>query len=269
MKRLQMLMPSVLVIAISGLCLLSALTVGAQTNSQISGLANSPDCLPPSTRISANLDGVKAGEKVGFEITSEYFEKLQGEFIWEVSVGTILSGQRSNRIVVLTPADSILKEDGTRYPISTPGYSGSYFTFPPSVPLHVTAISVSNAGCADVSLKETVRIGQKSFSAVNKPANVSELNIENLVLKVGCKGIKQTSLVGISVLASDAENDVILYKYKISSGKIIGVGAKVEWDLSGVESGTYSVTAFVDDGCGMCGKSITKTVTIVECDRDY
>ncbi len=60
-------------------------------------------------------------------------------------------------------------------------------------------------------------------------------------------------------------NDVLTYNYWISGGKIIGQGANVVWDLSDVKPGTYTVKAGVDDGCGVCGKTITKTVTVKEC----
>ena len=39
-------------------------------------------------------------------------------------------------------------------------------------------------------------------------------------------------------------------------------GSRVLWDLDGAYPGTYTITAGVDDGCGICGKTITKSVTI-------
>lgn len=57
----------------------------------------------------------------------------------------------------------------------------------------------------------------------------------------------------------------MIYDYKVSGGKIIGQGANVVWDLSGVKPGTYTITAAVDDGCGLCGKSIIRTVVVKEC----
>jgi PKD repeat protein len=40
----------------------------------------------------------------------------------------------------------------------------------------------------------------------------------------------------------------------------------VTWDLSGVNTGTYTVTVAVDDGCGVCSETKTETVEVVECD---
>ncbi len=62
--------------------------------------------------------------------------------------------------------------------------------------------------------------------------------------------------------AGDPENDVLTYNYTVSGGTIIGQGAKVVWDLTGVEAGTYTITAGVDDGCGVCGTTKTETVVI-------
>lgn len=55
------------------------------------------------------------------------------------------------------------------------------------------------------------------------------------------------------------------YLYTVSGGKIIGKGSKVQWDLTGVKAGSYTIMATIDDGCGFCGKSVTKTVIVKEC----
>jgi hypothetical protein len=47
-----------------------------------------------------------------------------------------------------------------------------------------------------------------------------------------------------------------------TAGKIIGEGSKVIWNLNGVQPGSYTITAGVDDGCGICGQTVTKEVTI-------
>lgn len=56
--------------------------------------------------------------------------------------------------------------------------------------------------------------------------------------------------------------DTVVYDYQISAGRIIGYGSKIIWDLSNAKAGTYTITARVDGGCGFCGKSMTKTITI-------
>lgn len=68
--------------------------------------------------------------------------------------------------------------------------------------------------------------------------------------------------ISVKTIAADPENDVLSYIYTVSGGKIIGKGAEVIWDLATASSGTYTINAAVDDGCGICGKTVTKTVII-------
>ena len=77
--------------------------------------------------------------------------------------------------------------------------------------------------------------------------------------------IANNSIIKVYVLAHDPENDTLTYSYTVSGGNIIGKNANVQWDLSGVKAGTYTITAAVDDGCGFCGKTITKKVVVKEC----
>jgi hypothetical protein len=72
-------------------------------------------------------------------------------------------------------------------------------------------------------------------------------------------------LIEISTEATNPDNSVLIFEYQVSSGKIIGQGAKVIWDLSGVKPGTYTITAGVDNGCGICGTTKTMEVKVVEC----
>ena len=39
----------------------------------------------------------------------------------------------------------------------------------------------------------------------------------------------------------------------------------MDWDLTGVAPGTYTITTAVNDGCGICGKTDTRTITVEEC----
>ena len=42
----------------------------------------------------------------------------------------------------------------------------------------------------------------------------------------------------------------------------MGAGSKVVWDLSSVRAGTYTITVGVDDGIGVIGKTVSKTVIV-------
>jgi hypothetical protein len=92
----------------------------------------------------------------------------------------------------------------------------------------------------------------------NLPPNVVDLSVSEREIPL----LRFNKQVKVSTKATDAENDVLTYNYTVSGGKIIGRGANVIWDLQGLEPGTYSITASVDDGCGVCGNTISKTVTI-------
>ena len=73
-------------------------------------------------------------------------------------------------------------------------------------------------------------------------------------------------MVNATTTATDPENDVLTYEYTVSGGRIVGQGANVNWDLSGVRAGTYTITSGVNDGCGICGQTKTETITVAECD---
>jgi hypothetical protein len=89
-------------------------------------------------------------------------------------------------------------------------------------------------------------------------ANVTNLELSESEIPF----LPREKKIQVSTTAVDPENDVLTYHYTVSAGKIIGSGPKVIWDLSGLMMGTYSITAGVDDGCGICGNTMTKTVTI-------
>jgi hypothetical protein len=107
----------------------------------------------------------------------------------------------------------------------------------------------------------------------NHPADVTNLGLSASTIALPCAaGFKSTSggcndstTINVTTTAVDPDNDVLTYNYTVSGGRIVGTGANVQWDLSGVGKGTYTITAGVDDGCGICGKTMTQSVSIVEC----
>lgn len=109
----------------------------------------------------------------------------------------------------------------------------------------------------------------------NKPANVTALTLSTDELTLPCEPgsppregviVSPSMVIDVATTAEDVENDVLKYSYTVSGGRIIGVGANVKWDLSGVAPGTYTITAAVNDGCGICGKIETRTVTVIACE---
>lgn len=131
----------------------------------------------------------------------------------------------------------------------------------------------------EYDLTKGILSGEKSYSKVieseyiciliNQPANVTELNLGTTEVNLNCSEKDKNCLtrnlqITISTTAIDPENDILVYNYTVSGGSIVGTGANVFWDLSGVKAGTYTIIAAVDDGCGYCGKAKTQTVTIKE-----
>jgi hypothetical protein len=109
---------------------------------------------------------------------------------------------------------------------------------------------------------------RRTSEVENKPANVTALNLEKDVVYSPCFSESNATCTGdeakilITTSAEDKENDVVTYAYTVGAGKIVGQGVNVIWDLSGVPTGDYTITAGVNDGCGVCGTTLTKTVTV-------
>ncbi|MBK7394447.1 MAG: hypothetical protein IPI64_14335 [Chloracidobacterium sp.] len=107
----------------------------------------------------------------------------------------------------------------------------------------------------------------------NKVANVNSVTLSDSVISLPCKpGFRSRSgacndskTISVQTSASDPENDPLVYNYTVSGGRIVGTGANVQWDLSGAQPGTYTITTGVDDGCGVCGKTDMRTVKVEEC----
>jgi hypothetical protein len=91
----------------------------------------------------------------------------------------------------------------------------------------------------------------------NGPANVTDLSLSHDRVTG-----TTASRIDIVTTAVDPENDVLLYSYTVTGGRIIGGGANVKWDLTGVRPGTYTVIVGVDDGAGIVGKTFTRTVVV-------
>ena len=119
------------------------------------------------------------------------------------------------------------------------------------------------------------RRNERQAEIVNKPANVTAVSLSDTEIKGGCQPgfqpregqtCNESTSITVTTTAVDPENDVLTYNYTVSGGRIVGTGASVTWDLSGVAPGTYTITAGVDDGCGLCGQTQTQTITVAECD---
>jgi hypothetical protein len=119
------------------------------------------------------------------------------------------------------------------------------------------------------------RRDKRQAEIINVPANVTNLTLGQTTVTLPCaagfqprEGTTCSDVMSVSIAttAVDVENDVLTYNYTVSGGRVVGQGANVSWDLTGVRPGTYTITAGVDDGCGVCGQTQTRTITVTECD---
>jgi hypothetical protein len=109
---------------------------------------------------------------------------------------------------------------------------------------------------------------------LNQPANVEAVSLSTREIVLPCapnqkprsgESCPDVKSISVGTRAVDAENDVLTYNYTVSGGRIVGQGANVTWDVSGLRPGTYTITAGVDDGCGICGKTVTETIVVRDC----
>ena len=109
---------------------------------------------------------------------------------------------------------------------------------------------------------------------INPPANVTALALGQDTVTLPCPTgsrpaegttCNDNQSVTVATTAVDPDNDPLTYQYTVSGGRIVGQGANVSWDTSGLKPGTYTITSAVDDGCGFCGQTQTKTITVRDC----
>lgn len=112
---------------------------------------------------------------------------------------------------------------------------------------------------------------QRKYLLNREIADVKDLVIDKNELQKSCEAkekdetfTKYAQIVRVSTKENNPNRDHLTFNYTVSGGKIIGQGSEVLWDLSGVKAGDNTITAAIDDGCGFCGRTKTKTVTVKE-----
>lgn len=114
------------------------------------------------------------------------------------------------------------------------------------------------------------KLEERTGEIVCHSANVENLILSTTELTAACEtdfAKNENCAVGamnilVLTTAVDGDNDPLTYQYTVSGGKIVGEGARVSWDVSGLKPGSYTITAAVDDGCGFCGMTRTETLTV-------
>lgn len=134
------------------------------------------------------------------------------------------------------------------------------------------ASTESAASGSDGPMQRDCKPCKRPNGSLNHSPNVTDLVLDKTELRLNSVPsdlVLQNAdrspdlMINVATNADDAENDVLDYYYVVSGGRIVGSGSNVQWDLNGVPPGTYTITARVDDSCGVCGKTITKGVMII------
>lgn len=126
----------------------------------------------------------------------------------------------------------------------------------------------------DSSDEDSDESEDETFSC-SLPASVVDLQLSQKEIILFCqatdKSCSSNKIINIAVVAVEPDEH-IKYVYSITAGKIIGEGANVKWDLSGVKPGTYLITSgisqpsvFGEDDWAVLGTTQTRTVTVREC----
>jgi len=195
---------------------------------------------------------VRKGRVFDVSATHPFSSREGVTYKWTVSNGQIISGQGTSKIEV--------KASGGK----TPGFLNARGFV--SIKLRAERIT-SGKTCA-LEVEDDVMIG---ISEYNGFAEVRGLLVDEEVLVHPCppgyapleaRRISEDMIIGVSITADDPENDVLSYRYVVTGGKVIGNGSNISWDLSNVAAGTYSISIGVDDGYGIRGQTLTKTITV-------
>jgi len=252
------------------------------------GGTSSGGAVCPRFEVRSSMDRIERGGTVEFYIVSDNPDILHGKFEWHVNRGVVVSGQGTVRIKVedefppVPPAPAKPAAGADSDPQLPPGFIRSeipmsLITSGESVGLRsihatVTVRSDSRHFSSCIGQSKWVRIGREEV--VNHPANVTGLTLDQTKLVAPCRPgtrpregveVSKSMMLNVSTTAFDAENDVVAYDYTASGGRVVGTGSNVQWDLTGVDPGSYTITVGVDDGCGICGKTWTEQITVVEC----
>jgi hypothetical protein len=147
-------------------------------------------------------------------------------------------------VVTLTVGASDPDGDSLQYnykaDMGTISGSGSKVTWKAPNTVGVFSIYISVSDGIYESYKKVINIRVEP-SGDNHPPSITGITSDP------SGSVPAGSVVQISVIATDPENDPLTYKYDVTGGTISGVGAVVSWNAP-TEPGTYTIIATVNDG---------------------
>jgi hypothetical protein len=202
-----------------------------------------------------------------FVIVSDDPQFLKRKFEWTTSLGEIVDGQGTPRIRVRAEKNSANAANFTLLEVTAKiADQPDCDCKPQSVGIYLVPVS------GPFPFFASVHKGRKT-DIVNKFADVVDLSLSHSTVVLSCQPgyrpregdpVPTSTMIDVNTSAIDPENDVLTYDYTVSGGIIKGTGSNVKWDLTDSQPGTYTITAGADDGCGICGKTFSQTVTVIE-----
>lgn len=199
---------------------------------------------------------VRKGDVFNVSAVHPIMTKSDMKYSWKVSNGKILVGQGT--------ANLEIKAGGTK--------TDGFINVSGFVEIRVTVEKMKNGRRCSLDASTKIMVGRHREN--NGFAHVDDLILDENKLNPLCPAglvnaegqpTSEDMIIDVSTLAKDPENDVLSYNYAVSSGKIVGLGSKVKWDLTGSLPGTYTIDAGVDDGFGIFGRTQRRTITVTDC----
>ena len=198
--------------------------------------AGSPPCQTTTVKVSCSTER-KETKPLKFRAKLKNLPSGQNpSYHWEVSAGTITSGQGTDQIMV-----------------NAQGLPGADIT---------ATVQVKFGNC---KLTDDCTTQVKGSAPLNAPPQVTIINSKtnSIVICPADPSRSDSPIVSLMANATDPENDTLTYTWRVNAGRITSAARDVKWDLSGVKPGLYTAVVEVSDGHTSANASIT--VQITEC----
>ena len=112
----------------------------------------------------------------------------------------------------------------------------------------------NSAGTAAGTYTITARVDDGRGGTASCSVDVNVEKRPNRPPTMSCSVDRSSVLAGervrVNAVASDPDNDPLSYSWRANGGQIVGSGASVQLDTTGLAPGRYTVTGRVDDGRG-------------------